>query len=72
MGLLIIGTRREKTGLQGLSPNQHTISGPLSARQRNAIRMAFRWRADNGLLQYAHRVAIFKRLKPTSAAAETS
>ena len=22
--------------------------GPLSARQRNAIRMAFRWRADNG------------------------
>ena len=25
-----------------------TISGPLSARQRNAIEMAFLWRADDG------------------------
>ena len=25
-----------------------TKSGPSSARQRNAIKMAFRWRADNG------------------------
>ena len=27
-----------------------TISGPSPARQRNAIFMAFRWRANNGLL----------------------
>ena len=26
-----------------------TISGPSSAHQRNAIEMAFRWRADDGL-----------------------
>ena len=25
-----------------------TENGPSSARQRNAIEMAFRWRADNG------------------------
>ena len=25
-----------------------TIRGPLMARQRNAIEMAFRWRADDG------------------------
>ena len=29
-------------------PNAN-ISGPSSARQRNAILMAFRWRADDGL-----------------------
>ena len=37
--------------LQGREdPNQTntTISGPSSTRQRNAIQMAFRWRADGG------------------------
>ena len=28
--------------------------GPLSARQRNAIRMAFRWRADGGPILHAY------------------
>ena len=28
--------------------------GPLSVRQRNAILMAFRWRADSGLLLKAY------------------
>ena len=28
-------------------PSKHIKKGPLSARQRNAIRMAFRWWADS-------------------------
>ena len=32
--------------------------GPLSARQRNAIRMAFRWRADSGSILRAYWVEI--------------
>ena len=39
-----------------MDPNT-TISGPSSARQRNAILMAFRWRADDGLTLNAGSVA---------------
>ena len=35
-----------------------TISGPLSARQRNAIEMAFLWRADDGPTLNAGLVAL--------------
>ena len=31
-------------------PSQHSMVGPLSARQRNAISMAFLWQADDGPL----------------------
>ena len=33
---------------EGIEDPNTTISGPLLARQRNAISMAFRWRADDG------------------------
>ena len=33
---------------EGREDPNTTISGPWSARQRNAILMAFRWRADDG------------------------
>ena len=33
---------------EGREDPNTTYSGPSSARQRNAIYMAFRWRADNG------------------------
>ena len=33
---------------EGKEDPNTTISGPSSARQRNAIEMAFRWRADDG------------------------
>ena len=33
---------------EGTKDSNTTISGPLTARQRNAIQMAFRWRADGG------------------------
>ena len=33
---------------EGREDPNTTISGPSSARQRNAILMAFRWRADDG------------------------
>ena len=43
-----------KTGLDSLKHHKATklafIVGPSSARQRNAIPMAFRWHADGGLL----------------------
>ena len=35
-----------------------TISGPSSARQRNAIKMAFRWLADGGPTLNAGLVAL--------------
>ena len=35
-----------------------TISGPLSAHQQNAIKIAFRWRADNGQTLNAGSVAL--------------
>ena len=38
-------------------PNTN-ISGPSSARQRNAISMAYRWRADNGPPLYADLAAL--------------
>ena len=39
--------------------NQYTtISGPSSARQRNVISMAFRWRADDGPTLNAGLVAL--------------
>ena len=38
-------------------PN-NTKSGPSSARQRNVIEMAFRWRDDNGPTLYAGLVAL--------------
>ena len=34
---------------EGSDAPKTTISGQLSAYQRNAIEMAFRWRDDNGL-----------------------
>ena len=40
--LVIIFYRGER------GPYQHHLSGPPSARQRNAISMAFRWWADDG------------------------
>ena len=33
---------------KGIEDPNTTINGPSSARQRNAISMAFRWRADDG------------------------
>ena len=36
-----------------------TKSGPSSARQQNAIEMAFRWRADNGPQLNAGLVALY-------------
>ena len=33
---------------EGREDQNTTIGGPSSTRQRNAISMAFRWRADNG------------------------
>ena len=36
-----------------------TISGPSSARQRNAIEMAFSWRAEDGLAMNAGSVALW-------------
>ena len=33
---------------EGKNYSNTTISGPSTARQRNAIQMAFRWRADDG------------------------
>ena len=33
---------------EGRKYSNTTISGPLMARQRNTIQMAFRWRADGG------------------------
>ena len=33
---------------EGRGDPSTTISGPSSASQRNAIEMAFRWRADGG------------------------
>ena len=33
---------------EGRKDSNTTISGPSTARQRNAIQMAFRWRADGG------------------------
>ena len=33
---------------EGKKDSNITISGPSMARQRNAIQMAFRWRADGG------------------------
>ena len=36
----------------------NTISGPSTAHQRNAIEMALRWRADDGLTLNAGLVAL--------------
>ena len=33
---------------EGRNYSNTTISGPSTARQRNAIQMAFRWQADGG------------------------
>ena len=33
---------------EGIGDPNTAINGPSSARQRNAIEMAFRWRADDG------------------------
>ena len=40
-----------------MDPNT-IISGPSTARQRNAIKMAFLWRADNGPTLNAGLVAL--------------
>ena len=41
-----------------------TKSGPSSARQRNAIEMAFRWHADNGPPLNAGLVALLFLVDP--------
>ena len=33
----------------GIEDPNSALTGPSSARHRNAIEMAFRWRADDGL-----------------------
>ena len=41
--------------------------GPLSANQRNAIQMAFRWRADSGPRRHAGWLATLKNASPKVA-----
>ena len=51
---------------EGREDPNTTKSGPSSARQRNAIEMAFRWRADNGQTLNAGLVAftvIFQQIR---------
>ena len=43
---------------EGREDQNTTLSGPSSARQRNAIIMVFRWRADNGPTLTAGLVAL--------------
>ena len=43
---------------EGREDPNTTISGPSSARQRNAIKMAFHWRADDGPTLNAGLVAL--------------
>ena len=43
---------------EGREDPNTTISGPSSAHQRNAIKMAFRWRADDGPTLNAGLVAL--------------
>ena len=44
--------------VEGIEDPNITINGPSSARQRNAIKMAFRWRADDGPTLNASLVAL--------------
>ena len=49
-----------------------TLSKPLSARQQNGIKMAFRWQADDGQTLNAGLVALwFSRAIRTSIAKES-
>ena len=43
---------------EGIEDQNITINRPSSARQRNAIKMAFRWRADDGPTLNAGLVAL--------------
>ena len=43
---------------EGREDSNTTIGGPSSARQRNAIEVAFRWRADGGPTLNAGLVAL--------------
>ena len=43
---------------EGIEDPNTAINGPLSARQRNVIEMAFRWRADDGPTLNAGLVAL--------------
>ena len=43
---------------EGKKDPNTTKSGPLSARQRNAMQMAYRWRTDNGPTLNAGLVAV--------------
>ena len=43
---------------EGIDDPNAILSGPSSARQRNAISMAFRWRADDGPTLNAGLVAL--------------
>ena len=43
---------------KGIEDTNTAINGPSSARQRNAIKMAFRWRADDGPTLNAGLVAL--------------
>ena len=43
---------------KGIEDTTIALNGPSSARQRNAIEMAFRWRADDGSTLYAGLVAL--------------
>ena len=51
--------------------NTRTKSGPSSARQRNAIQMAFRWRPDDGLALNSGLIALQFSGDPTSIAKKT-
>ena len=49
---------------EGIENRNTAINGPLSVHQRNAIKMAFRWRADDGPTLNAGLVAaIFQEIR---------
>ena len=43
---------------KGIEDPNTALNGPSSARQRNAIEIAFRWRPDDGPTMYAGVVAL--------------
>ena len=53
--------------VEGLEDPNSTINGPSSARQRNAIEMAFRWRADDGPTLNASLVALCQGIRTSIA-----
>ena len=53
--------------VEGLDDPNITINGPSSACQRNAIEMAFRWRADDGPTLNASLVALCQGIRTSIA-----